>query len=139
MKTRNKILIGIGLVALVVAGFYVIFPFLIVGPPLPLYYIKNEDVNNHTVVVEIFDYHNESILKEIYKLSPKESVTYPKPFLMVLTRSEEEYRFKITLDSEVTETYETEIYPWLMVAIHLYHKDPISEEVTPIGIWAPVV
>ena len=106
---------------------------------LPLYYIENEDVNNHEVVVEIFDSHNKSILKETHKLSPKESVEYPKPFLPKLTWPEEEYIFKITLDSEVTETYETEIYPWLMVAIHLYHKDPASGEVTLIDIWAAVV
>ena len=139
MKTRNKIFIGVGIVALLVVGFYVIFSFYLVGPPLPLYYIENEDVNNHEVVVEIFDSHNKFILKETHKLSPKESVEYPKPFLFKLTWPEEEYIFKITLDSEVTETYETEIYPWLMVAIHLYHKDPASGEVTPIDIWAAVV
>jgi len=137
MKTRNKIFIGVGIVALLAVGFYVIFPFYLVGSPLPLYYIENEDVNNHEVVIEIFDSHNKSILKETHKLSPKESVEYPKLFLPKLT--EEEYIFKITLDSEVTETYETEIYPWLMVAIHLYHKDPASGEVTPIDIWAAVV
>lgn len=139
MKTRNKILIGVGIVVLLVVGFYVIFPFYLVGPPLPLYYIENEDVNNHEVVVEIFDSHNKSIFKETHKLSPKESVEYPKPFLLKLTWPEEEYIFKISLDSEVTETYETEIYPWLMVAIHLHHKDLISGEVTLIDIWAAVV
>ena len=39
-------------------GFYVIFSFYLVGPPLPLFSLKNGDVSNHEVVIEIFDLHN---------------------------------------------------------------------------------
>jgi hypothetical protein len=43
------------------------------------------------------------------------------------------------LDTEVKKTYETKINPYLRVDIFLYHKNPVTGDVTPIDIMALVV
>ena len=55
------------------------FSFYLVGPPLPLFSLKNGDVSNHEVVIEIFDLHDKykSIFKEKLELDPKEEICYP--------------------------------------------------------------
>jgi hypothetical protein len=136
MKTSNKILTGVGIVVLLVVGFYVIFPFYLVGPPLPLFSLKNGDVSNHEVVIEIFDRHNNSIFKETYELDPKEELCYPRPFLLKF-RWLKECTLKVTVDNNTTKMYKTDIYPWKEFRITI-GKDPISGEIN-IGIGAIVV
>lgn len=128
-----------GIVVLVAICFYVIFPFVLVGPPSPLYRINNEDVNSHKVVIEVFDPNNRSILKEIHDLSPKEIIEYQKPSSLKFTRPEGDYTFKVILDGEITETFETEVYPHSMVDIRLYYEDSNSREVIPIDVREVVV
>ena len=136
MKTRNKILIGVGIVVLLVVGFYVIFPFYLVGPSLPLFSLKNGDVSSHEVVIEIFDRHNNSIFKETYELDPKEEIYYPRTFLLKF-RWLKECTLKVTVDSNTTKMYKTDVYPWKEFRI-IMGKDPISGEIN-IGIGAIVV
>jgi len=134
MKRRNKILTSGGIVVLAAICFYVFFPILI-APPLPFYHIENNDVNNHEVVVKVFDQDNKTIFKKTHMLGPKEEIRQSKPFLLKFTWPEGEYTFKVTLDSEITKTYETKMYPTLMVVIRLYHG-----EINPIiSIGAVVV
>ena len=139
MKRSNKIIIGIGIVIVAVVSFHIIFPFFLVGSPLPLYYVQNEDDNSHEVVIEVFDPHNISILKETHDLSPKDSIEHPKPSSLKFTQVEGDYTFKVTLDGEITETFETEVYPHSMVDIGLYDEDSNSGEVTPIYIRVMVM
>lgn len=134
MKRRNNILIAIGIVIVAVVSFHIIFPFILVGPPSSLYHINNEDAISHKVVIEVFDPHNRSILKETHDLSPKGSIEYQKPPSLKFTRPEGEYTFKVTLDGEITETYETEVYPHMMVYIWLYYEDSNSGGKSPIRI-----
>ncbi|KAF5432585.1 hypothetical protein C5S39_03310 [Candidatus Methanophagaceae archaeon] len=136
MKTRNKILIGVGIVVLLVVGFYVFFPFYVVGPPVPLFSIENIDISNHEVVIEIFDLHNKSIFKETLELGPKEEICYPRPVLLNF-RWLKECTLKVTVDNKATKTYKTEVYAWTQFCISLV-KDPISGEIR-IGISAMVV
>ena len=136
MKTRNKILIGAGIVVLLVVGFYIIFPFYLVGPPLPLLSLKNGDAINHEVVIEIFDQNNKSIFKETYELDPEEEIGYPRPFLLKF-RWLKECTLKVTVDNGTTKMYETDVYPWKEFGIFI-GKDPISGEIN-IGIGAKVV
>ena len=136
MKTGNKILIGVGIVLLLVVGFYFIFPFYLVGPPLPLLSLKNGDIINHEVVIEIFDQNNKSIFKETYELGPKEELRYPRPFLLKF-RWLKECVLKVTVDNNTTKMYETDVYPYKIFDIFT-NKDPISGDVN-IGIGAKVV
>ena len=136
MKTRNKIFIGVGIVALLVVGFYVIFSFYLVGPPLPLFSLKNGDVSNHEVVIEIFDLHNKSIFKEKLELDPKEEICYPRPFLFNFLWLKE-CTLKVTVDNKTTKIYKTDVYPWKKFCISVA-KEPVSGEIR-IGIGAVVV
>ena len=136
MKTGNKILIGAGIVLLLAVGFYFIFPFYLVGPPLPLLSLKNGDVNNHEVVIEIFDQNNKSIFKETYELAPKEEIRYPRPFLLKF-RWLKECTLNVTVDNNTTKMYKTDVYPWKEFGIFI-DKDLISGEMD-IGIGAKVV
>lgn len=136
MKTRNKILAGAGIVVLLVVGFYFIFPFYLVGPPLPILSLKNRDVINHEIVIEIFDQNNKSIFKETYELDPKEEIGYPRPFLLKF-RWLKECTLKVTVDNNTTEMCKTDVYPWKEFGIFI-DKDPISGEIN-IGIGAKVV
>ena len=136
MKTRNKILIGIGIVVLLVVGFYFIFPFYLVGPPLPLFSLKNEDVSSHEVVIEIFDQNNKYIFKETFELDPKEEIYYPRPFLLKFQWLKE-CTLKVTVDDNTTKMYKTDVYSWKEFRITI-NKDLISGEMN-IGIGAIVV
>ena len=136
MKTRNKIVIGAGIALLLAVGFYFIFPFYLVGPPLPLLSLKNGDVSNHEVVIEIFDRNNKSIFKETYELDPKEELRYPRPFLLKF-RWLKECTLKVTVDDNATKMYKTDVYPHKLFDIFI-NKDQISGEVN-IGIGAKVV
>ena len=130
MKTRNKILIGAGIVLLLAVGFYFIFPFYLVGPPLPLLSIKNGDAINHEVVIDIFDQNNKSIFKETYELDPDEEIRQPRPFLLKF-RWLKECTLKVTVDDNATKVYETDVYSWKEFRITM-GKDPISGE---LNIW----
>jgi len=136
VKTRNKILTGAGIVVLLVIGFYIIFPFYLVGPPLPLLSLKNGDVINHEVVIEIFDQNNKSIFKETYELDPEEEIRYPRPFLLNF-RWLKECTLEVTVDTDITKMCETDVYPWKEFGIAI-DKDPISGEMN-IEIGAIVV
>ena len=136
MKTRNKILTGVGIVVLVVVGFYVIFPFYLVGPPVPLLSLNNRDVSNHEVVIEIFDLHNKSIFKETFELDPKEEIMYSRPFLLNF-RWLKECTLKVTVDNNTTKICKTDVHPWTVSCITI-GKDPISGEMN-IEIGAIVV
>ncbi len=136
MKTRNKILIGAGIVLLLAVGFYFIFPFYLVGPPLPLLSLKNGDVSNHEVVIEIFDRNNKSIFKETYALDPEEEIRYPRPFLLNF-RWLKECTLKVTVDKNTIEMCKTDVYPWKEFGVFI-DKDSVSGEIN-IGIGAKVV
>jgi len=134
MKSRNQILIGAGIAVLILASFYILFPFLLVGSPDPLYRIENDDINKHKVVVELFDSHNKTVFIKTHVLDPGEEVRYPKPLLwLLLPGFDGKYTIDITLDGEIRKTREIMIYPWMMVCIDLY--DPLySEEPLTISV-----
>ena len=136
MKTRNKILTGAWIVVLLLIGFYIIFPFYLVGPPLPLLSVNNGDVINHEVVIEIFDQNNKSIFREKYELDPEEEIRHPRPFMLNF-RWLKECTLEVTVDNDITKVRETDVYPWKEFCIAI-DKDPISGEMN-IEIGAIVV
>ena len=79
---------------------------MLAGPPLPLYYIRNNSDENHTIVVEIFDENNISVLHKMYNILPGEKVKhnrgigwYPKPSWYLITWPEGKYTFYFTNSS----------------------------------------
>lgn len=134
MRTINKVLIGIGIVALIVlvAKYYYIIGFLL-EPIEPLRFsIHNSDINKHTVTVEIFDSNNNLLFKETYVVNPREPISSPE-----ITKKKGEYIFKVTLDSNIEKTYNAKIdIGRSEVSIRLYDK--VSGEIIPIEITQPI-
>lgn len=114
---------------MVLLSYFVIFPYLLVGSPTPLFYIDNTDLQSHEVIVEVFDSHNESVFKEQYELAPEEHIAQPKSLWLLLRWSmpwskgkdmystEGEYEFKVILDGEIEDTCRTLPTAWSSVLI----------------------
>jgi len=126
MKIRNQILIGAGIAVLILVSFYILFPFWLVGSPLELYRIENDDINKHKVVVELFDSHNKTVLMKTHIVDPGEEVQYPKPLWLLLPWSDGKYTINVTLDGEIRKTREIMMHPWKEVWIDLY--SPVYSE-----------
>lgn len=75
IKIYHKILIFSGTLVLILLSYFVVFSFLLVGPPTSLFYIENNDFQSHEVTVEVFDSHSESVFKESYELAPGGRIT----------------------------------------------------------------
>ena len=122
---KRKALIGASILVLLLSVFFVVRfitnPYYIVGPPTPLFYIRNMDEGAHELRVEVFDSENNSVLNETYALAPGEEISYLKPFKSREMGGEMvNYTFKFTLDGRFTETYSTKVGPWTSVDVELY-------------------
>lgn len=126
----------------ITAIFMLIAVFLL---PCPLFFrvapsffsIDNEDVNEHEAVIEIFDSTNESIFNKMYELSPEEHISQPKPLWLLLQLSfppgdKENYKVKVTLDNNITETRLIEFELWNTVDVKLYNHE--AEMPIAIGV-----
>lgn len=125
MNKLNKVLIGVGTIALII-----IIGCILISPEIePLRFaIHNGDINEHTVTVEILDSANESIFKETYKAETKKWIYSPE-----ITKKKGEYTFKVTLDNKVEKTYKAKVdVGQLYVDIWLY--DETIPESYPIYI-----
>lgn len=142
MDKKKKLIIA-GFIVLVV--LILILPFYIVGSSTPLLSIHNYDVNNsHEVFIEIFNSHNESVLKEIYQLSENERIVHPKPLMMKnpWIIEKEEYTIKVILDNDTMELCHTTMGPWTTPCIYLYRTSydyGKSGELIPLQILVSVV
>lgn len=131
IRNYRKIFIFLGILILILLNYFVVFPYLLVGSPEPLFYIDNNDLQNHEVTVEVFDSYNESIFKGTYELAPDEHIAQPKSLWLLLRWSmpwskgkyiyfaEGEYEFKVILDSETTDTCRTLPHVWSSVVIDI--------------------
>ena len=120
---RRKLMLGISLLVLIFMLLFVVFPYLIAGPPTPLFHVRNHDVGAHELRVEIYDLENNSVLDKTYEFSAGEEVYHAKPFRFRVPGFEVvDYTFKFTLDNMSTETYQTNIQPWNTVEVELYSE-----------------
>jgi hypothetical protein len=118
---RRKLMLGISLLVLISMSLFVVVPYLIAGPPTPLFSVRNHDVGVHEIRVEIYDSENNSVLDKTYELSAGEEVYHAKPFKFSVPGLEiVDYTFKFTLDNRLTETYRTNVQPWNTVEVELY-------------------
>lgn len=127
MIKRRRLFILTGIVILILTGF-IAMPFLFIGPPEPLFSIYNNDINKHSVVVELFDSDNKSVFKQTYELSSEATIWQPKPTWMLLELSippgdSEEYKLKTILDNNFTDNYQIELQTWGMADIVLYENN----------------
>jgi hypothetical protein len=115
-------MLWISFLVLILISLFVVVPFLIAGPPTPLFSVRNHDVGVHELRVEIYDSkNNHSILDKTYELSAGEEVYHAKPFRFLVPGLEVvDYTFEFTLDNRSMETYNTNIQPWNTVEVELY-------------------
>lgn len=134
---KSHSLFVITAIFMLIAVFFIAMPFIFLGLPLPFFSIDNEDVNEHEAVIEIFDSTNESIFNKMYELSPEEHISQPKPLWLLLQLSfppgdKENYKVKVTLDNNITETRLIEFELWNTVDVKLYNHE--AEMPIAIGV-----
>lgn len=118
---RRSLMLWISFLVLILVSLFVVVPYLIAGPPTPLFSVRNHEVGVHELRVEIYDSKNNSILDKTYELSAGEEVYHAKPFRFLVPGLEVvDYTFEFTLDNRSTETYSTNIQPWNTVEVELY-------------------
>ncbi|RZN37215.1 MAG: hypothetical protein EFT35_06320 [Methanophagales archaeon ANME-1-THS] len=140
MRKRTAIVLGLGIAMVLAISFFILYPYVLMGPPLHLFSIQNRDgTDAHEVLVEIIDSEHQPIFTETIVVAPNEEISYPKPLWLKLTRSRGEYTFNVRVDNTFTETCTTEVDPWLEVLIALYARDPRSGEIRPLTITRVVV
>ncbi|RLG39307.1 MAG: hypothetical protein DRN91_00020 [Candidatus Alkanophagales archaeon] len=104
MKTINKVLVVIGIVALIsILGFYIFLESLSPGGVLgyiePLRFsLSNKDGITHEVTVEIFDLDNKTIFNKSYTLRARERIQSPE-----ITEEKGGYMYKVVVDNSTTE------------------------------------
>ncbi len=126
MKKRNKLIIVIGILVLIVllivfrkVAIYTIATLLFPPDTQPLAFtIHNEDVNNHTLMVEVFDSNNKSLFNKTYEVNPRESIESP-----AITKKKGEYTIKVILDGKIEKTSKVEIGPSIArISIHISYS-----------------
>ena len=128
---NKKIVVLLLGLTILISGLYIASPFVqkalcyrhIESPPL--FVIQNQDLNDHNVVVEIFNSNNRSMLKEEFSVYSKTSAAYHKPLWFKIDRWSE-YTFRVTLDDKITETYTTKIHLLSMVSIILDYGGDVN-------------
>ena len=117
---NKKPLRVIGIIIIVlIAGylfFFVVFPFMLIGPPCSLYYIHNFDTENHTLAISVNDSTNKTILFQSYNIQPDTSISYGRGFgwyptvtLTPFTWVGGKYTFYVVLDGNVTASHTTNV------------------------------
>lgn len=107
---------------------FITLPFVFFGAPLPLFTITNTDINEHDVLIEIFDSNNNSVYNNTYGLVPESTVLQSKPSWLLLQLSfppgnKEEYLIKITSDDNITKSRQIELELWNTIDVKLYGND----------------
>lgn len=136
VSSKNSIVI----LFVVLIAFILYLPFIFMGPASPLFTIHNYDASNHTVVVEILDSGNQSLMKETYEIGTESDISQKRPFLLSLPLSKGDFTFDVIVDEKNVGLYHVEIpHPHTMVNIRLYYEDytgnmtPISVEVVAVA------
>ncbi len=136
-KSYARILIGF---VILLAVLFITLPYVFMGPPGPLFSISNNDVNKHSVAVELINSDNKSMFKQTYELAPKTQISQSKPLWLLLLLSippgnTNECTFKVTLDNNVVDTYQIGLQAWVMADIILYGSDaetPLSVRILAV-------
>lgn len=137
---RSHVLFVIASIIMLIGICLFAMPFILGGAPTSLFFIHNNDSNEHEVVVEIFDSNNESIFEQAYELAPEAEIWESKPTWMLLqlfipSGNKKECTFKATLDDDITEIRHIQLQPWVTAHIILYEDN--AE--TPLSVYVGTV
>jgi hypothetical protein len=125
--TRKKMIIGIIIliaVLLIIKEIVAFFPYFMMGMPFGVFGINNMDSTNHSINVQVFDSSNKLLLNETHDLGPSQTVSYPENRWKDAHDKDRlfpngNYKFIITLDDNVTETYQDSMDTWSSAHIEI--------------------
>lgn len=116
MREVSKKLRYIGIAFLILLGFFIILPYIFMGPPTPFFRVENGDETNHTVLIKIVDSNSKPIFEENYKLSPHEKAKESKSlwllFKMSFPLNKNNYTIKATLENNTSTEKSMSLNPW---------------------------
>ncbi len=123
MKEVNKKIRYIGIILLILVGFYIILPYIFIGPPASFFSVYNGDETSHVVTIEITDSNNKPIFENTYKLSPHEKAIESKSlwllFKMSLPLNKDSYTIKTSLEDKVSKETNMSLDPWTTLFISI--------------------
>ena len=132
MNRTKKVVSIIILIAalLIIKEVVAFFPYFMMGAPFGVFGIMNRDSIDHSVNVQVFDPGNKLLLNETYDLGPSQSAQYPEYVRDGKNGWKDyhekdrlfpdgNYRFIITLDNNITETYQGIIDTWSSAHIEI--------------------
>jgi len=126
MEKVNKKLRYLGIVLLTLAGFFIILPYLFMGPPTSFFSVENGDETSHTVLIKIVNLDNKSIFEESYKLSPHEKAEESKSLWllskMTFPLNKNNYTIKATLENNISTEESMSLNPWTSLHISVIDK-----------------
>ena len=121
--------------------FFLVFPIILVGPPMSIYDIRNMDSITHNVSIEIFDSNNNSSYLKTYTIHPDETVEFERQinwFIPItseyITWSHGTYTFQFTVDNNISKNITTLVRTWQTISVWLYYQGPHDIEAIPIEI-----
>lgn len=123
MKEVNKKIRYIGIILLILVGFYIILPYIFIGPPASFFSVYNGNETGHVVTIEITDSNNKPIFENTYKLSPHEKAIESKSlwllFKMSLPLNKDSYTIKTSLENNVSKEINMSLDPWTTLFISI--------------------
>lgn len=123
MKEVNKKIRYIGIILLILVEFYMILPYIFIGPPASFFSVYNGDETGHVVTIEITDSNNKPIFENTYKLSPHEKAIESKSlwllFKMSLPLNKDSYTIKTSLENNVSKEINMSLDPWTTLFISI--------------------
>jgi hypothetical protein len=126
MEKVNKKLRYLGIALLILAGFFIILPYLFMGSPTSFFCVENGDETNHTVLIRIVDSNSKLIFEESYKLSPHEKAEESKSlwllFKMTFPLNKNNYTIKATLENNTSTEESISLNPWTSLHISVIDK-----------------
>lgn len=131
---RKKLIIGIVVLiaaVLIIKEIVAYFPYFMVGAPLGVFGISNRDSTNHSANVQIFDSNNKLLLNETYDLGPSQTLYYPEKGWKDVYEREKlfpsgDYKIILTLDGNVTKTYQGAMDAWSVVDFKIHSNENIE-------------
>ena len=109
---RSHILSFVAVAIALIIISCIAMPFIFMGKPTPLFFMKNKDTISHQVMVEISDPKNNSIFKEVYVMDPDSEISQSKSAWLLLQLSfppgnSKDLTIKVTVDNDLTEKSQT--------------------------------
>lgn len=126
MEEINKKLHYLGIALLILAGFFIILPYIFMGPPTSFFSVENGDETNHIVLIKIVDSNNKPIFEESYKLSPQEKAKESKSLWllskMTFPLNKNNYTIKATLENNISTEESMSLNPWTSLHISVVNE-----------------